>query len=582
MSKEIILQLILPLLFLVVMIGSLKYLQIKNKASSTDKIEQFKHLLDTDQQTKASIMLAKAIDDMKATGNGDKAREMFQLASAAKRDKEAQVKKETSPENISSAVIDLLNENESQAIMLYRPYPPSLLEAENSYLGGLPMLPPNVKWPETSVQITASNGESINDISAMHFLGQINLQELPENDSLPETGVLYFFANLSGPAQESNTGAKVIFSKELLAEWTPRQAPDNLPKRWGNPSKASDWRLFPKWPVRFFKTPSFKTEGFSQDFYNEMSNKYPGTYNKDISDWEEGFWDIYHEEITKRSPLPDHVTADIRQKSAVKPKWMEYLTNEDELILPEDFPTSGAMMDEMAKNIIYFVTKKIDDYESSIEYRKADFNRKLKQYEVNTAEGQIDLMKPEYNPPDEVYGRDIIEALHTEALEWQKTALKIGHKNKPNDAQTKAFIDWLKTIGKLKGPKTKTLQGKLYATPIFVSSRVQSAIYDSIKALFQRAIIDTDYIKIIPESYYGDLPHHNLHDSHLTIKHQLLGNPPMRTNPIEIGENDVLLLSLFSDHGVNFLFGDLDQMQFYIDKDDLVAHRFDKAWGRAG
>jgi len=56
----------------------------------------------------------------------------------------------------------------------------------------------------------------------------------------------------------------------------------------------------------------------------------------------------------------------------------------------------------------------------------------------------------------------------------------------------------------------------------------------------------------------------------------------MRTNPIEIGENDVLLLSLFSDHGVNFLFGDLDQMQFYIDKDDLAAHRFDKAWGRAG
>ena len=67
-----------------------------------------------------------------------------------------------------------------------------------------------------------------------------------------------------------------------------------------------------------------------------------------------------------------------------------------------------------------------------------------------------------------------------------------------------------------------------------------------------------------------------------SIKQQLLGNPPRPTNPIDTGGNDVLLLSLFSDYGVNFAFGNLDQMQFYIDKDDLAAHLFDKAWGRDG
>ena len=108
----------------------------------------------------------------------------------------------------------------------------------------------------------------------MNFLGQINLKELPKNKTLPSTGALYFFANLDGPAQEGNEGAKVIYSESFSADWGPSLAPENLAERWGKVSEASDLRVFPKWPVRFFETPSFQLEGLSQEFHNKMDDEY--------------------------------------------------------------------------------------------------------------------------------------------------------------------------------------------------------------------------------------------------------------------------------------------------------------------
>jgi uncharacterized protein YwqG len=38
----------------------------------------------------------------------------------------------------------------------------------------------------------------------------------------------------------------------------------------------------------------------------------------------------------------------------------------------------------------------------------------------------------------------------------------------------------------------------------------------------------------------------------------------------------VLLLQLNSDYGVNFMFCDVGEVEFWIDKRDLAARRFDK------
>ena len=580
MSKEIFLRLVLPLLFLVVLIGGLKYLGIKNKTSPANRIEKFKQLLETGKTEEARKMLAEAMNNAKVTGSGDEAREMYQLAETAKHKKQGI--KQKPREAILPAVNALLDATKAPAIKLYRPYPPPATQIYTSYLGGLPILPPNVEWPYVFVPRQSKDGQSITEKSSMNFLGQINLKELPKNKTLPSTGALYFFANLDGPAQEGNEGAKVIYSESFSVDWGPSLAPENLAERWGKVSEASDLRVFPKWPVRFFETPSFQLEGLSQEFHNKMDDKYSTVYDKVKKQFIGGFWDVYQEELTKRSPIPDLVKKELGRKGPIEPKWMKYIKNEEALILPEHFPSSGAMIDEVAKSVVYFATKKVDDYDASVKFRQKDFGRKLKLYEAKLAGGHSDLEKPEYNPPKEIYGRDMIETLKAEALEWQKTASKIGHKSAPNRAQAEAFCDWLKAIGKLKGPAKETSRGKLHASYIYSNSQVQSAVMEGIKALIQKAIIDTEYANIIPKNYYEDLPHNNLYDNHLTIKHQLLGNPPMRTNPIDIGENDVLLLSLFSDYGVNFLFGDMDQMQFYIDKNDLAARRFEKAWGRAG
>ena len=57
-----------------------------------------------------------------------------------------------------------------------------------SYIGGLPRLPPDLAWPEYVAE---------SERFALTFLAQIDLAELPvvESSDLPRTGTLYFFLN---------------------------------------------------------------------------------------------------------------------------------------------------------------------------------------------------------------------------------------------------------------------------------------------------------------------------------------------------------------------------------------------------
>jgi len=58
-------------------------------------------------------------------------------------------------------------------------------------------------------------------------------------------------------------------------------------------------------------------------------------------------------------------------------------------------------------------------------------------------------------------------------------------------------------------------------------------------------------------------------------QHQMLGFPRASQ---EIGEREgeVLLLQLFSDVGVEFMFCDVGEIQFWISAEDLAARRFDR------
>ncbi|MEP6342790.1 MAG: DUF1963 domain-containing protein [Maricaulaceae bacterium] len=491
--------------------------------------------------------------------------------------------KKTVDIDIIDAVKELLERDKSTAIMLYRPYPPSPPHKEESYLGGLPKLPPNVKWPEMK-----KTYDNVERTTSMHFLAQINLSEIKSSSDLPQQGALYFFADLSGPAYESNEGTTVIYSPNYSSDWPQRALPENISEHhsiWSVSTLGPQKAPFPRWPVRFFKQHSFKTEGYSDEFLHQRYNKYQPINDPDNIYHMQSFWEIHEAEILKRSQLPANVLTDIGAKTTDTSQWLTYIRKENELNIPKgDFPHFGGLMYEISTYILRTTTHTINSHARLAISWKISFESQMKQYEKRIANGEEGLRKPKYIQQKPLYGKESLEILKTQSENWQKISQEIGYKNELTAKQREDFITWLKNVGQMRGPKTKTKthQGEKYSTLIFSNSDIQKSFLESLQTLFHKSIEDAELKDMIPDHYFSDLTAKNLYDRHLTISHQLLGNPPRRTNSIDIRQNDVLLLSLFSDYGVNFLFGDADQMQFYIDKDDLAARRFDKAWGRGG
>lgn len=60
--------------------------------------------------------------------------------------------------------------------------------------------------------------------------------------------------------------------------------------------------------------------------------------------------------------------------------------------------------------------------------------------------------------------------------------------------------------------------------------------------------------------------------------HQLLGHAPTSQEVHRRSDRDVLLLHLVSDPGVDFMFCDAGEIQFWIDANGLAARRFDRVW----
>jgi uncharacterized protein YwqG len=87
---------------------------------------------------------------------------------------------------LSQYVYALLDANRQRGILVQEVFPPVTSPDSKSRFGGLPLLPGGVAWPTS------------NDGTALHFMAQIYLSELPKNDWLPSKGTLLFFGRLDG------------------------------------------------------------------------------------------------------------------------------------------------------------------------------------------------------------------------------------------------------------------------------------------------------------------------------------------------------------------------------------------------
>jgi uncharacterized protein YwqG len=418
----------------------------------------------------------------------------------------------------------LMEKHRQPAIMAYRPYPPVNLPAVNSHLGGCPALPAGYDWPRMS------SGEPL------HFLAQIDCAELPPSGGvLPDRGALFFFARIDEEMLwgdgDPNDDCRVVFAPRIgLAE---AKAPGDLPPLMGGYSDLQEHfalpndppvNLYPHWPLVF-----------------RGLNSWP-----DISAL--GRWDNDYQAAVRAARGAEVVRVlDLALNEPRQPGWNKlYISSpRDSIMLPADaggrvFPQMWVMVDRIARYLV---------------------------------KGPLTALRK-----SEATGgptADILSTTETAARRWIDLAKRNGPDEAVDPGTAKEFATWLHAVANLHHR---------------VRSGVQSAVAMGMRSTVQCAAASPSVAALIPSLYYEELESEHrparlsrsgpataplqLGLSH--SYHQLLGNAKSTQQARSVERDDVLLLQLNSDDGVNFMFCDVGEVEFWIDKRDLAARRFDK------
>lgn len=431
--------------------------------------------------------------------------------------------------------IDALMEQCRQpAIMLHRPYPPGTYPETTSYLGGLPALPPGTEWPRTSKGVP------------LHFLSQIDCAELPPTDGvLPDKGVLFFFARVDDEMiwgyGDSQDDCRVIFAPAAGNSAVP--APDDLPTIEGGYAAYSrylalpgepSFAVYPRWPVVGLPISSWPDRPVI-----------PNGQDVNLTDYQVSVERARTAEAVRVTGLP--------LNTGIEPHWGSepgvHPAN-TRVRLPADdgkpFPQVWIMVDRIAR----YLGNSIQD----------------------------DLQRERAKGSDEPPNFDIaqFEAIYNASMKWVEEAAANGLATAPGDEARPLFAEWISALANDEFAR--------------VRSRIEVAIRVGMSSAIQFAADSPEAAALIPPRYYNDLE-----GDHLPTRatksgylvscepwrigpryHQMLGKAGASQEPAPSGRDEVMLLQLISDYGVNFMFCDVGEAEFWIGKDDLAARRFDR------
>ncbi|WP_282607393.1 DUF1963 domain-containing protein [Pelagibius sp. Alg239-R121] len=414
------------------------------------------------------------------------------------------------------------------AIMLHRPYPLTSAHKGHSYLGGTPKLPQSLEWPRTSSGVP------------LHFLAQIYCAELPSSQGLlPDSGLLFFFAKIDEDMDWDNEplhdACRVLFVPDAAETSTP--APSDLPKIQGGWSAfeknfvlPSDpvYCSYPKWPVGFFSIDSWPD-----------ASAFPGHHYLDnpFREYQTAIDQARSAEADRATglpPLPEKVSyVDSSQLMDVGPK------DKDSDTLPAaafdpPFPQLWLMIDRVARIVATWSA------ESARRVRDAD-----------------DALIAAYN------------TLRQDAVRWAAVAKAAGLLTQPDAGQQRRFTDWMRALRHHDHRQIGTNVGSLYAKGL-ISAIQYIAQRPDLTAYIPKFYLQAYAKEFLPNRYQRSPGYPN------RVSHQMLGNAhsAQQANPVD--REEVLLLQLISDPGVNFMFCDMGEAEFWINKDDLANRHFDR------
>jgi hypothetical protein len=422
---------------------------------------------------------------------------------------------------------------ETPAILAWRPYPPRNLPDTRSQLGGLPLLSSPADWPRTQ------------DGAPLHFLARIDCKDLPgARGGLPSEGLLQFFARIDedmgwADDERQSDHCRVLHSLEA-GQLTP--PPAELPIIQGG---YNDWdrtlRLpeepprtaYPRWPLVFAAIKSWP----------------------DTSHWGPN----QDEEGTNRARAAEiaRATGEAPFEEAT-PTWLNNPARGGKaLALPPSapgeraFPQAWILCDRVAR---CFARAAIDSQQQPARAKPAA-------------------------SPEEADARNALLAewaqLEQSARAWIRRAEAAGLDAPVDPAEASEFAEWLTALANHSSQP--------------VRSRVCAHWNGSMRRGLEAAIVycggHPAAAALVPLDIFNQL-----RDQHALVRtgerdgqpwlkpsdhHQLLGNH-QSTQDFRPNDNEVLLLQLVSDYGVDFMFCDVGEIHFWIDGDDLAARRFDR------
>lgn len=411
-----------------------------------------------------------------------------------------------------------------RAILLRRIYPPDRKADAAGQFGGLPRLPAEIEWPR-----------DIGTGMPMMFMAQIDLERLPTIDpasDLPACGRLLFFVSADGNTWGDDGGTRmgqVVFVPGGDGGTAERRPPDDAP-----PCFGEDWmysfgridnaadapRSFDHWPIEARAFDSFCDTALGAD--TNMSFRKEWTEEASCKNLEAAFA-AYGRNAQKR----------------------QYQTGHDPLP-PEPYPQFWRMIEAAAGEIRFSSQVKL-------RYKRDNLS---------------DTARPAYAQAFE------------EAAAWATEARGHDPFEQPSADDRQRFRSWI-----------SDLDNRTYLPPGDYSPKRQRDVIILVSgtSLFETIAESLDeLIALDPARLRAEMPEaeHFIAWRHAVVidemgdrtvvAHQMFGWGAEVQDIVSGRKEDVLLLQLDTDYGIRWMLGDLGVIQFWISRDDLAAHRFDR------
>jgi uncharacterized protein YwqG len=441
----------------------------------------------------------------------------------------------------------------TDCVLFQRIFPPQHHKDVNSYFGGQPRLPHEIEWPV--VEGLDANGDRLP--MALTFIAQIDLSELPRTPQfvvLPHFGTLFFFFNSlwcdATLDNESPGLGRVLYYSGETNSIPMRPEPDNLISCYGAEARTHyGWlrhtcsdlyqypRSFARWPVKAHVTTGF----------NDVPPLCPHLGESEKSRVHSAWWDMLFELQAERLTEVFGRPVAINRYCKELDKLIEAEAGRRQVLFPDGFPFNWFCVEMIAGNLI------------SEAHELRDWKR---------LPAELD---------------SVADALEQEAASWVKQSRTLGRFVGLSAAERDDFRFWCESFVNASVGSTDDPRHWYYLEKSITKAYLEAPQYSLAESCAAASLIPEWYLKCQKWQHcvFLDDRASNAEDLLLDLaEHRMLGRFPKA--PESPSANHVLLARFDSDVGMNWCWGDLGSMRFWIAQADLEAGRFENAIVCAG